>query len=174
MHPGENTLEHNYQRKLLSINKSMNNHLIWTMKSTFRLLLIEILDKYLSQNKIFSARGLILIYSKHINIWALASIINKLAPLIWVSVLKFVAKYRMSRPRVLDPALIFLAHGIFPTASWLGYLWLHRQMIVFRSPVDSCSELRVLIRSSDKKNPVFCSSTLLFSLVKSHWLTICI
>lgn len=49
------------------------------------LLLIELLDNCLSQNKIFSAQGLILIYSKHINIWALSSIINKLAPLIYMS-----------------------------------------------------------------------------------------
>lgn len=38
MQPGVNTLERNYQRKLLYISKSMNSHLIGAMQSTLGVL----------------------------------------------------------------------------------------------------------------------------------------
>lgn len=117
-----------------------------------------------------SNHGLILIYSKYINIWALASIINKLVPLICkCHCIKILSKVQDAQTTAARLWSYIPGHGAFPTASSrLGYLWLHRQMITFESHVDSSSELRVLIRSSDKTYLVFCSSTFLLSLIKAH------
>lgn len=76
------------------------------------LLLIEFLDKCLSQNKIFSAQGLILIYSKHVNIWALVSIINKLATLIFMShCIEIPGKVQDVQTTAARPCCRFLEHS---------------------------------------------------------------
>ena len=137
------------------------------------LMLIEFVVKCLSQSKNFSAQGLILIYSKHMNIWALTSIINKLASLIFLShCQKYLVKYKMYRPWLLDPALILLAPGSIWSPQHA-----HNQdvcgcmdrQIIFKPPVDSCSELTVLsIKVLLRRYLVSYTLTFVLSLLNVH------